>query len=288
MKKILTSMAAVSALAIAAPAVAQSGYGQGSYGQGSYGQGGYGQNGYPQNGYGQYGAQANGNVSARAGQLQARIDAGVQSGTISRQEAVSLRQQLRQLVQLERRYAANGISGQERADLQQRLRYVRQQLRTAEGRGQGGWDRDDDYGQGQYGRGTSDRYEDRNRNGYDDRYENSGRGGYDDRYEDRRDDRDYRQPTRGGGIGGVLGSVLGGGTGGVLGSVLGGGLGGLGGLADILRVGQRATGGLYAVPSQYGSQYRDGNGVQYRTDGRQIYQIDARNQTVLGVYPMGR
>jgi hypothetical protein len=273
MKKILTGMVALSALAAAAPASAQY-------------QNSYPQNAYPQNGYGQgNGAYANGNLSARIGQLQARIDAGVRSGAISRQEAASLRQQLRQLVQLERRYAVNGVSGQERADLQQRIRYVRQQLRSAEGGAQARWNDDEDYNQGRYGQ----RAEDRNRNGVDDRYERSG--GYDDRYEDDRyeDDRGYRQPSAGG-VGGVLGSVLGGGgLGSVLGGVMGGGgLGGLGGLADILRVGQRATGGLFAVPSQYGSQYRDGNGVQYRTDGRQIYQLDASNQTVLRVLPMSR
>jgi hypothetical protein len=265
MKKILTGMVALSTLAAAAPAAAQ-------YGN-TYPQGGYGQNGYGN------AAQANGNLSARIGQLQARIEAGVRSGAISRGEAMSLRQQLRQLVQLERRYGVNGISGQERADLQQRIRSVRQQLRTAEGGAQARWDGEEDYGQGQYGQ----RYEDRNRNGQDDRYETDGRGGYDDRYEDQ------RQPARGG-LGGVLGTVLGGGggLGSVLGSVLGGGGGGLGGLADILRVGQRATGGLFAVPSQYGSQFRDGNGVQYRTDGRQIYQIDASSQTVLQVMPISR
>lgn len=268
MKKILTGMAALSAIAVAAPAAAQQGH---AYGHNRYGNA----------------AAVDGNLSVRLGQLQARIDSGVRSGAISRGEAISLQQQLRQLALLERRYAANGISGQERADLQHRIRSVRQQVRAAEGDAQRRWEDEGDYRQGQYGQ----RYEDRNRNGRDDRYETGGRG-YDDRYEDERYEDEYRQPARGG-LGGVLGSVIGGGGG--LGSVLGGGLGsvlgglgGLGGLADILRVGQRATGGLYAVPSQYGSQFRDRSGVQYRTDGRQIYEIDARSQTVLQVYPVSR
>jgi nuclear transport factor 2 (NTF2) superfamily protein len=42
------------------------------------------------------------------------------------------------------------------------------------------------------------------------------------------------------------------------------------------------------VPSQYRYQYRDGNGVYYRSDGRAIYQIDARTDTVLRVYSMDR
>lgn len=51
-----------------------------------------------------------------------------------------------------------------------------------------------------------------------------------------------------------------------------------------LRVGARAYGNLYSVPSQYRYRFRDGNGVYYRSDGRNIYQIDARTQTVLRVY----
>jgi hypothetical protein len=73
--------------------------------------------------------------------------------------------------------------------------------------------------------------------------------------------------------------------------------GGIGGVIDnvlgrencySLRVGARASGNLYSVPSQYRYQYRDGNGVYYRSDGRAIYQIDARTNTVLRIYPMDR
>lgn len=69
--------------------------------------------------------------------------------------------------------------------------------------------------------------------------------------------------------------------------------GGIGGVVDSvlgrdncynLRVGSRATGNLYSVPSQYRYRYRDGNGVYYRSDGRNIYQIDARTNTVLRIY----
>ena len=53
--------------------------------------------------------------------------------------------------------------------------------------------------------------------------------------------------------------------------------GGIGGIFDRvlgsddcpgLRVGQRATGNLGAVPYEYRNRYRDGNGVYYRSDGR--------------------
>jgi hypothetical protein len=55
-----------------------------------------------------------------------------------------------------------------------------------------------------------------------------------------------------------------------------------------LRVGQRASADLGSVPYAYRSQYRDGASAYYRSDGRQIYQIDPRTQTVVRVYAMNR
>lgn len=219
MNKFIATMAAVSALAIAAPAVAQPGYG-----------------GQQQNDH--RGGNADANLSARIDQLQMRLQAGVQSGSITRREAAPLRQQLRQLTQLERQYARNGISGQERGELQRRMRDLRQGIRRADGNDQARWDgydREDGYGR------------DGRWSGY------SNEGGQ------------YQQPRSG--LGGVIDSVFGGGG---------------------LSVGQRASSGLYGLQVGYREQYRDGNGAYYRTDGRQIYQIDARTQTVVRVYPMNR
>jgi hypothetical protein len=259
MKKILLSMAAVSALAIGAPAAAQ-------YNNGNY----QSQNGYNQNrGYG-----TGAGVEMRIDQLQARLQAGVQSGAISRQEAVQLRAQLRQISQIERQYSRNGIDVRERQDLQLRIRNLRQQIRYAEGRGNVGYGN-----QGAYGNqgGYDDRYGqqgriDQNRDGYDDRdYDRDGRwdddvqGGY--QGQGGYDQRGYEQPSRGG-LGGILGSILGGNAG--------------------LRVGQRASGNLSGLPYEYQGQFRDGNGAYYRTDGRNIYQIDARTQTVIRIYQMNR
>jgi len=314
MKKIFLSVAALSALSVGAPAAAQ--YQNQGYGNGNS------QNGYYPNDNYQNGA--NGNVAARIGQLQARLQAGMQSGAISRQEAQPLRLQLQQLTRLERQYSINGLSGQERADLQQRIRNLRQQIQYAEG-GQGRFGNqrygDDDRRYGNDGRryGTGD-WIDRNRDGYDDRdldrdgrwdddrYGSSNRsdrdrGSYDDRDYDRDgrwndgrygssdridrdrdgyDDRDYNrdgrrdddvndgryeQPAQRGGIGGIIQNIFGGGS---------------------LRVGQRVSGNLGGVPYEYRDQFRDGNGVYYRSDGRQIYQIDARSQTVVRIYPMNR
>lgn len=282
MKKTIFSIAAVSALAVGAPAAAQ--YSNGVYQDRSGG-------GYQTRGYG------NGGLEVRIDQLQARLQAGVQGGLIDRQEANRLYAQLRQLNQVERQYSRNGINLRERQDLQARIRNLGQQIRYAEGRGNagygnGGYDRYDDrynrqsridrngdgYDDRRYDR--DDRWSDRNRDrdddrryDRDDRWSDRNRDGYDDRDYDRDDrwDRDsqggYQQPNQGI-LGGILGSVFGGNSG--------------------IRVGQRVPNGLYGLPSEYRRQFQDGNGVYYRTDNRNIYQIDARTQTVVRVYQMNR
>lgn len=284
MNKLLIALAATTAFTAAAPAAAQ------------------------------YGA---GNAELRVDQLQAQLQAGVQSGSITRAEAMPLREQLRQLTRLERQYAAGGFSNQERMDLRSRIQTLRQGIRMAARTGDSRYDRDDRYSDDSYDRdcppglakkdngclppgqvGRDDRdgrwgednrfgrgdMMDRNRDGYDDRDLNRDRRVDDrewrmaeDRYrDDDRDDRDDDRYTRDddryedrsrGGIGDVIDNVLGGGT---------------------LRVGQRVPAGLGAVPYDYRTQYRDGNGVYYRSDARAIYQIDARNDTVLRVYSRSR
>jgi hypothetical protein len=218
MNKILLSMAAVGAIAVAAPAASQ------TWSNANAG-GGMG-------------------ISNRIAQLDARLQAGIQTGEISRTEARSLRMQVRQLQRLERRYSYNGLTQAERQDLQQRLRSLRQDIRTADN---GRYDRDTRFGS------------------WNDPYYNNdvytGRGGpYEQPYDT------YCDTSNRGGIGGLIDGVL--------------------GRNDNcgLRVGARAYGNLYSVPSQYRYRFRDGNGVYYRSDGRNIYQIDARSQTVLRVY----
>jgi hypothetical protein len=186
-------------------------------------------------------------ISNRIAQLDARLSAGIQSGEINRSEARSLRMQVRQLQRLEQQYSYNGLTQSERQDLQQRLRELREDIRMADN---GRYDRDTRYG-------WDDRYD--NDNGY------SGRGGpYEQPYDT------YCDTGSRGGIGGLIEGVL----------------GGRSNDNCNLRVGSRASGNLYSVPSQYRYRYRDGNGVYYRSDGRNIYQIDARSQTVLRVYDM--
>jgi hypothetical protein len=285
MKKIIIALAATTAIAAAAPAAAQ------------------------------YSAQANTNIQLRTDQLQSQLQAGVQAGSITRAEAEPLRAQLRTLTQLERQYSRNGLTVQERTELRSRSQSLRQGIRMAIRNGDSRYDRDDRYGNqydrdcppglekrnngcvppGQAGRddrndrwGDNDRYRDtqmidRNRDGYDDRDLNrdrrvddrewqiaEGRYDNDDRYgnNDRDYDDRYQTPApQRGGIGGLIDSVLGGGG---------------------LRVGQRVSGNLGAVPYEYRNQYRDGNGVYYRSDNRAIYQIDARTDTVVRIYSLNR
>jgi len=208
---------------------------------------------YPNN-QNQYTNQGNANLSARIDQLRVRLQTGVQNGSITRGEAAPIRQRIRQLNQLERQYGVNGLSGPEQADLQQRIRIVRRQLRIADNGANGRyaqWDVEDGYNQGYQQQGYSQGYN----QGYQQQQQGYGQG-----Y-----NQGYGQPAQQGGIAGILSQVLGGGG---------------------LQVGQRATGNLYAVPYQYQGQYRDGNGVYYRSDGRRIYQIDARSQTVVRIFSM--
>ena len=96
----------------------------------------------------------------RLDQLEARIEAGVDSGAIGSREARGLRRQLDEIDALETRYAAGGLSVDEQRDLQMRLREVRRDVRLAD-------------------RGTYDRYEDDDAwADYDDSYDGyDGRGG---------------------------------------------------------------------------------------------------------------
>jgi hypothetical protein len=227
MKKILFSMAALGAIAVAAPAAAQYGYGN--------------------NGYNNVNAGGSVGISNRIAQLNARLQAGINTGVIDRVEARNLRMQMRQLQRLDRQYSYNGLTQAERQDLQMRLRTLRSDIRMADN---GRFDRDTRYG------AWNDPF-------YNEGYTGQG-GPYEQSY-------DYACDNNRGVIGGVIDSVL-----------------GRNDNCYSLRVGSRAGGNLYSVPSQYRYQYRDGNGVYYRSDGRAIYQIDARTNTVLRIYSMDR
>lgn len=203
---------------------------------------------------------ANTNIGLRIDQLQTDIQAGVRNGTITRAEAQPLRQQYRQLNQLERQYAAGGLTVAERQQLQLAVRDLRSRIRYAA--------RNDLV---RYG---AAHWIDTNRDGFDDRDHNRD-GILDARYVADA----YGRTAVGGPYEPVVQCQRPTGIAGVLSNVLGTNSCGL-------TVGQRVTGGLYAVPYQYQNRYRDGNGVYYRSDGRMIYAIDARTHVVVQAYSM--
>jgi hypothetical protein len=258
MKTLLIALGAVSAIALAAPAAAQYGSGQSA----PYGNG-------------RYGAQTNVNAGGSVGisnqiaRLDERLYAGIQSGAIDRTEARNLRLQLRELTRLERQYSSNGLTQQERMDLQARLRNVRQQFRMADGGGNGRWADSD--GDGYNDQGYNQGY---GNQGYGNQgYGNQGygnQGGYNGQGGEYEEVQACSTRRSGGGIAGaVLGNILGRND-------------------TCVGAGQRAPSNLGAVPYELRDQFRDGNGLVYRSDGQRIYQIDARTNVVLRVFAATR
>jgi hypothetical protein len=211
MTDLYLGIAAFLLLALAAPAAAQ----------------------YAPNHQNHYSNGANASFSVRIDQLRARLQAGVQNGSITRRQAAPIREQVRQRPAWNASTASTA-SPVRKADLQQRVRMVRQQLRVADNGGNGR------YAQWDVEAGHNPNYQLRYSQG-------------------------YQQPVQQGGIAGALSQVL-----------------GVGGL----QVGQRVSGKVYAVPQQHENHYRDGNGVYYRSNGRRIYQVDERSQTVVRVFPI--
>lgn len=276
MNKLWITMTALSALAVTTPAAAQ------NWGSGA------------------------GSVQVRVNQLETRLDAGLRRGTIPRSQASRLRSQAQQLRQLEARYRIGGFNNRERADLEMRIDNLDSQIRYAErwgyryeGRGwsdrnsdgwddrdldrDGAWDvdrrydrnddgwddrdsnRDGRWDNDQYGRDGrwDDRSTDRDDDGWDDRDRNrDGRLDYDPSYDRDDDGRSgyYNRDDRDDGL--DLGAAL--------------------------RVGVRAPGGLSPVPPEYRTRYRDGNGVYYRYDDGNIYQVDARTNVILRIHSLDR
>ena len=122
MKKILTSVLAVSAIAAAAPASAQVYVGVQAdpyYGYDYDGvRDGYVYRDTTYRGYGQWRG-----INARQNAIEHRINVGIRNGTITRSEAIRLRADLRHVSILEARYrrTGGGLSAWERRDLDMRL-----------------------------------------------------------------------------------------------------------------------------------------------------------------------
>jgi hypothetical protein len=115
MKKMLLSIAAVSAVAAATvPAIASA--------QPYHGQGG-----------------------DRVARLDQRIDMGIRSGGLNRNEAWRLKGDLRETARLEARYSRDGLSRWERADLDRRFDRISAQIRVERRDRDYGRDRDHGY-----------------------------------------------------------------------------------------------------------------------------------------------
>lgn len=98
-------------------------------------------------------AQAWSSINERQATLDARIDAGVRSGDLTRSEAVELRGAFQDVARLEARYRVDGLSAWEREDLDRRfdalsarIRYDRNDNQERRGNGDGRWDNNDDNG----------------------------------------------------------------------------------------------------------------------------------------------
>ncbi|MDO9471427.1 MAG: hypothetical protein Q7J28_00070, partial [Caulobacter sp.] len=68
-------------------------------------------------------------INQRQANLDARIDAGVRDGSLSRSEAASLRSEFEALVRMEADYRRNGLTAAERADLDRRFDMLSERIR---------------------------------------------------------------------------------------------------------------------------------------------------------------
>lgn len=128
MKKLTTlTLIGASALALTAGAAAAQPYGR-SYDQ-PYGRG-----------YEAPGRWVS--INQRLANLDRRIDMGVRRGDLTRQEAVRLRAQFRQLIRTEDRYRQGGLNNWERADLDRRFDQLSARIQMER--------RDSQYGSGYY------------------------------------------------------------------------------------------------------------------------------------------
>lgn len=269
MKPIFFALTALGGLAAATPALAQ-----------NYGTGYQGNNDRYYNNYTNRGAYdnddrayANVSVDTRIARLEQRLNAGVSAGSIDREEAMRLRAELRDLRRMSRQYGYGGVNSAERSDLMARLRGVQEDIRSAEGGS--GYGYNDGYNNGYGSSGTTT---------YGSGYGSStyGNGAYSGSY----GNGTYGSSTYGNGYGGSSSY-----------SSSNNGYYGRGGPEEsdgyatgygTLRVGDAVTGSLYGVPTELRGTYRDGYNYYYRSDGRAIYQIDSRSNTVLRIYPMNR
>ena len=222
MKTIYMTMAAVSALSLAAPAT----------------------------------LQAKSGHQIQSHELRMQIDAGVESGAISRRDMAPLRDSLRQLVALERQFSPNGISGREHATLHQRSATLQRQINMADRTGTGrtaGTGRD-----GEERRATwEDRYDREQRAGWEARYASERQAAWQGRFtQDGTSGPNARfdRPNRGDRFAGDV------------------------------RVGQRHSARMIDLPREYVTEYRDNDQVYYGFDDGRIYKVARGTGLILGMF----
>lgn len=192
-------------------------------------------------------------ATQRIDQLEERLDDGIEAGSIDRTEARTLRTQIRELNRLESRYLADGsLSQTERTDLVQKMRTTRQQLRTADGgRSQyAEWRDDDPYG------------------GYN---PNSSYGS------NASTDAEYAQVNE------VCAASASSGRNAKVSAFLGR----IFGADNCLRVGERVTTSLSAVPSEYRENFPSRSGYRYGYLEGNVVEINSRTGVVSRIYDVG-
>ena len=78
-------------------------------------------------------------INQRQANLDARIDAGVRDGSLSRNEASQLRADFQMLARMEADYRRNGLTSAERADLDRRFDALSDRIRDERADGDGSW-----------------------------------------------------------------------------------------------------------------------------------------------------
>jgi hypothetical protein len=189
---------------------------------------------------------------SQSAELQMQIDGGVRSGAISRADMPGLRDGLRQLVALERQFSPGGISRREGFILQQRSTELRQQIDLAE---RGGY-----HNAGVDSRTAWEaRYDRDHRAAWEARYMSERSAQYDGAFS--RDQNSYSndrfdQPNRGDRFAGDV------------------------------RVGQRFSARMAALPAAYRTDYRDNDQVYYGYDDQRIYRVDRRTGLILALFDL--
>ncbi|MFL6856327.1 MAG: hypothetical protein ACJ8EB_00300 [Allosphingosinicella sp.] len=188
--------------------------------------------------------------SNQSAALQTQIDDGVRSGAIARRDIPALRDGLRQLVAMERQFGAGGINAREDAILHERVVALGEQIDSAtQSRGYRNSSGDSRAAwEARYDRdhraAWEARYVTERSAEYDGGYSRAPRPAFNDR---------FNGPNRGDRFAGDV------------------------------RVGQRFSSRMTAIPAEYRTDYQDNAQVYYGYDNQRVYRVDRRTGLILGL-----